>query len=205
LRTVAAIASPIPVADCGTLSTSAPSCSLRAQLKPTWLRHDSPQDFRDVVHGHQRRRDVLRGAGTLDGTDTYVLVPITTSSGATALTAGTLEMLPGVPGRLPGFASRAFFMGAHTQRQAAEEFLSQSVSTFARSAGSFAAAQYSSIGSGGASYASLIRQLQVIVNSLQNYILQSQLSSSTENRLPLFRSPQKGVAYNNMNQVQFSS
>ena len=104
---------------------------------------------------------------------------------AAVLTAGTLEMLPGVPGRLANFGTKAFYMGVHTQRQASEEFFSDSVQTFAQSVHSFASTQNYSTGAshanGGASTGSLVQQLQSLVGTLQNYV--SSLSGSNSSKV----------------------
>ncbi|MFZ1987607.1 MAG: LamG-like jellyroll fold domain-containing protein [Minisyncoccia bacterium] len=59
------------------------------------------------------------------------------NSGLNAVTAGTLNFLPKVRGRLPNVGTNAFFTGAHTQRQAAEEFVSGSAGSFARNANNY--------------------------------------------------------------------
>jgi hypothetical protein len=90
------------------------------------------------------------------------------------LTAGTLRTLPQVPGRLPNFGTKAFYSGAHTQRQAAEELFSSSVSTFAQTTSRFASQNYSVVvsnsGVGGSSLSGLVQQLQSLVSTLQSLV-----------------------------------
>ena len=56
------------------------------------------------------------------------------SSGISTLSAGTLRTLPRVPGRLPNFNTQAFYTGAHTARQAAEEFIANSMQILGKTA-----------------------------------------------------------------------
>jgi RHS repeat-associated protein len=104
------------------------------------------------------------------------LTNLALSSGLSALTAGTLKTLPQAPGRLPNFATQAFYAGAHTQRQAAEELFSNSVQAFSQSVSRFVSTQNYSVGasrgggSGGGSYGSLVQQLQSLASSLQSYV-----------------------------------
>ena len=85
------------------------------------------------------------------------------NSTISALSAGTLKALPGVPGRLPNIGTQAYYAGVHTQRQAAEELFSNSVQSFAQTINRFAASQsYSTVpssgGGGGGSSGSLVQQ-----------------------------------------------
>jgi len=99
-----------------------------------------------------------------------------------ALTAGTLRTLPQVVGRNPNFGTQAFYTGAHTQRQATEEFFSNSVNTFAQTANRFISTQNYSAGTsnGGGGSSSLVQQLQSLVSSLKGLV--SSLSSSNNKK-----------------------
>jgi RHS repeat-associated protein len=122
-------------------------------------------------------------AGTLTVGTTYVgnyllgkptdPTSVIVGGGMSAVTAGTLKTLPQVLGRLPKFGTQAFYTGAHTARQAAEEFFSNSVQTFGQSVGRFVATQNystSQSGRGGSVSSPLIRQLQSLVNALQGLV-----------------------------------
>src|SRR5262249_16519469 len=63
------------------------------------------------------------------------------NSGIAALTAGTLKSLPAVRGRMPGFGTDAFYAGAHTVRQGAEEFVSDSMQVLGQAAQRFYSSQ----------------------------------------------------------------
>jgi RHS repeat-associated protein len=132
---------------------------------------------------------VLNGGTTVAG-NYYLGVPtdptaLALNSGLAALTAGTLSRLPQVPGRLPSFGSTAFFTGAHTQRQAAEELFSNSVQAFSQSVNRFVSTQsysggVSHSGGGGGSLGGLIQQLQSVVNALQSYVSSLSVNKSTK-------------------------
>jgi hypothetical protein len=80
------------------------------------------------------------------------------NSGISALTAGALRSLPKVPGRLPNFGTKAFYTGAHTTRQAAEEFVSSSMQLLGQTAVGVAVPKGSSnSGSGGGDVWAVIR------------------------------------------------
>jgi RHS repeat-associated protein len=127
-------------------------------------------------------------AGTLTAGTTYLgnrvlgqstdLANLVVGSGMSALTAGTLKNFPQVSGRNPNFNTRAFYTGAHAQRQAAEELFSNGVNMFGQAVNRFVSSQNYSTGSsiGGASLSSLAQQLQSLVGSLNSLV--SSLSNS---------------------------
>jgi RHS repeat-associated protein len=113
-------------------------------------------------------------AGTTVGGN-YLLGQRTDPSGVivdssiAALSAGTLKSLPGVSGRLPNIGTTAFYTGAHTIRQGAEELFSNSIQSFGQTAYR-SSPTYSTGYSGGGSRGSIVQQLQSLVSALQGLV-----------------------------------
>ena len=94
-------------------------------------------------------------------------------------TAGLLKTFPGVRGAPVQFGTKAFFTGARTSRQGAEELFSGSVQSFGQTVYRSSQSQAnSSVVQGGLSRASLIQQLQSIVFGLQGILSSQQTAQS---------------------------
>ena len=107
-----------------------------------------------------------------------------TSGVVSGVTAGTLSTLSQVRGVLPRFNSNAFYTGAHTQRQAAEELLVNSVNTFSQTVTRFSQQNYSAgggiSGGGGGNLSGLVSQLQSLVSSLKGLVSSLSGNKSTQ-------------------------
>jgi RHS repeat-associated protein len=103
-------------------------------------------------------------------------------SAIAAATGGVFRALPQVSGRMPNFGTRAFFAGAHTARQGAEDFLNNNLQTLSQSLVRTVQQTQSSggrAGGGGGSNSALISALQGLISALQGYVA-SQSSSGAK-------------------------
>jgi len=81
--------------------------------------------------------------------------------------AGTLSKLPNVRGRLPNIGTSAFYTGAHTQRQATEEFVTGSLQSLGQSTRGYVSSRNSSKNSTINQLKSIVSQLKSIVKILE--------------------------------------
>ncbi len=81
-------------------------------------------------------------------------------------------MLPKVPGRFPNFNTQAFYTGAHTARQGAEELFSSSIQSLGQATAQFTSSQLTrpTNTSSNSSNGSIIQQMQSIVSGLQSLV-----------------------------------